>query len=94
VGAEPLPGEAEHPVADREGRDPTADRLHLPANSPPWTFTLGRRSPVKNRVKNGLAPRNPQSVRFTVVACTLTGTSWSLTAGLATSAIRTSSGGP
>src|SRR4029450_6958165 len=28
VGAEPLPGEAEDPVADREGRDLTADRLH------------------------------------------------------------------
>jgi hypothetical protein len=36
----------------------------------------------------------PQSVRFTVVACTLTRTSLSLAAGFSTSAIRTTSGGP
>ena len=43
---------------------------------------------------NALATRKPQSVRFTVVACTLTRTSWPVTAGLATSATRTTSGGP
>ena len=42
----------------------------------------------------GLAARKPQSVRFTVVACTLTRTSWPVIAGLSTSAIRTTSGGP
>ena len=40
------------------------------------------------------AARTPQSVRFTVVACTLTRTSLSLAAGCTTSGIRTASGGP
>ena len=35
--------------------------------------------------KNGVPPRNPQSVRFTVVACTLTSTSSSRTVGRGTS---------
>jgi len=39
-----------------------------PANSFPRTVTLGRTSPVKNLVMKGLAARQPQSVRFTVVA--------------------------
>jgi len=43
---------------------------------------------------NGLAARRPQSVRFTVVAWTLTRTSPSLAAGLSTWAIRTTPGGP
>jgi hypothetical protein len=43
---------------------------------------------------NGLAARNPQSVRFTVVAWTLTSTAWSLAAGFSTSTTRTTSGGP
>src|SRR5918994_167369 len=43
---------------------------------------------------NGLAARRPQSVRFTVVAWTLTSTSPSPGAGLDTSATRTTSGGP
>ena len=65
-----------------------------PANSFPRTVTLGLMSPVKNRTMNGLAARRPQSVRFTVVAWTLTSTSSSLAAGFSTSATRTTSGGP
>ena len=71
---------------------PTASTT--PANSLPSTVTLGLRSPVKNRTMKGLAARKPQSVRFTVVACTLTSTSWSLTVGFSTSEMRTTSGGP
>ena len=71
---------------------PTASTT--PANSLPRTLTLGRMSPVNNRTMKGLAARNPQSVRFTVVACTLTSTWLALTAGFSTSAIRTTSGGP
>ena len=56
--------------------------------------TRGRGSPVSTLVKRGVPPRNAQSVRFTVVACTLTNTSWSRTAGVVTSITRTTSGGP
>ena len=45
-------------------------------------------------MKNGSAARKPQSVRFTVVAYTLTSTSCSFAVGVSTSAIRTTSGGP
>ena len=65
-----------------------------PANSFPRTVTRGLLSPAKNLTMKGLAARSPQSVRFTVVACTLTRTSLSLAAGFSTSAIRTTSGGP
>jgi hypothetical protein len=51
-------------------------------------------SPVNNRTMRGLPARNPESVRFTVVAWTLTSTWWFLGVGLSTSAIRTTSGGP
>ena len=50
--------------------------------------------PQEQPVIHGLAARRPQSVRFTVVACTLTSTSRSLTAGLSTATTRTTSGGP
>jgi hypothetical protein len=49
---------------------------------------------VNSRMGNGWAARMPQSVRFTVVAWTLTSTSPSLTAGRGTSVTRTTSGGP
>ena len=45
-------------------------------------------------MKNGFAARVPQSVRFTVVACTATRTSPRPTSGAGTSVIRTTSGGP
>jgi hypothetical protein len=45
-------------------------------------------------MKNGLAARQAQSVRFTVVAWTLTSSPFSLAAGFSTSEIRTTSGGP
>jgi hypothetical protein len=65
-----------------------------PANSFPRTVTRGLLSPVKNLLMKGLAARKPLSVRFTVVAWTLTSTSLSLAVGFSTSAIRTTSGGP
>ena len=49
---------------------------------------------VKTRMKNGLGPRKPQSVRFTVVAWTLTSASLSLAVGVGTSTTRTTFGGP
>ena len=55
---------------------------------------MGRVSPVNALAKNGVPPRNPQSVRFTVVACTLTSTSSSRTVGRGTSITCTTSGGP
>jgi hypothetical protein len=45
-------------------------------------------------MKNGFAARMPQSVRFTVVACTATRTSPGPTSGTGTSVICTTSGGP
>ena len=52
--------EAEHPVADREGGDLSADRLHGsgelgPQDRHPWPG-----SPVRARTKKGLPARNPQ----------------------------------
>jgi hypothetical protein len=94
MGAERQPFEPEHPVTDRKEATlwPTASTV--PANSVPRTVTLGRGSPVRARTKKGLPARKPQSVRFTVVAWTLTSTWLSLGVGLSTSAIRTTSGGP
>jgi hypothetical protein len=94
VGAEPPPGEAEHPVADLEGRDVTAGRLdlarELTALDPgPWSQQAGEQAR-----EEGPGPRKPLSVRFTVVACTLTSTSLCPGVGLATSVTRTTSGGP
>ena len=71
---------------------PTASTT--PAYSFPRTVARGRRSPVNNLMKKGFAARHAQSVRFTVVARTWTRTSWGPTVGLATSVIRTTSGGP
>ena len=45
---------------------PTASTT--PANSHPRTVAFGLSSPLKSRTMNGLPDRNPQSVRFTVVA--------------------------
>jgi hypothetical protein len=45
---------------------PTASTT--PANSFPRTVARGPTSPVKNLMKNGLAARQAQSVRLTVVA--------------------------
>ena len=56
--------------------------------------TRGLLSPVKNLVMKGLAARNPQSVRFTVVAWILTSTSFACGTGASTSRIRTTSGAP
>src|ERR687888_647234 len=94
VRAEPQPGEPEHPVADLERRDARADRLDPPRvlvaeDRQPWPG-----EPVKNRTTKGLTASHPQSVRLTVVAWTLTSSSPSPGAGLSTSAIRTTSGGP
>jgi hypothetical protein len=80
------------PTAKDVTAGPTA--ATCPANSLPRIVTRGRTSPVNTRMKNGLAPRMPQSVRFTVVAWTLTSTSWSVADGVGTSTTRTTSGGP
>ena len=45
-------------------------------------------------MKNGFAARKPQSVRFTVVACTATRTWPGPTSGAGTSVMCTTSGGP
>jgi hypothetical protein len=45
-------------------------------------------------MKKGLAARMPQSVRFTVVACTATRTSPGPTSGAGTSVMYTTSSGP
>jgi hypothetical protein len=85
MGAERQPFEPEHPNT----RSPTAKEATLwptastvPANSVPRTVTLGRGSPVRARTKKGLPARKPQSVRFTVVAWTLTSTWLHRTVGL------------
>ena len=52
---------------------PTASTT--PANSHPRIVAFGLRNPLKKRLTNGFADRKAQSVRFTVVACTLTSTS-------------------
>jgi hypothetical protein len=88
----PLKPNTRSPTRKAVTARPTASTS--PANSDPRTVTRGRGSPVRARTKKGLPDRNPQSVRFTVVAWTLTRTSLSLTAGFSTSAIRTTSGGP
>ena len=82
---------SEHPVADLERRDAAAHLDDAPANSLPKIVARGRISPVKNRMKKGLAARHAQSVRFTVVACTRTSTSASPMVGLSTSTTRTTS---
>jgi hypothetical protein len=94
MGTEPAPAEPEHPVADLEGGDPTADPLDdsrklTPENRHPWS-----EQPGEEPIDKGLAARKAQSVRFTVVARTLTSTSLSLGVGLSTSVMRTTSGGP
>jgi hypothetical protein len=60
----------------------------------PRIIVRGRTIPVNARMKNGFAARVPQSVRFTVVACTATRTSSRPTWGAGTSPMRTTSGGP
>jgi hypothetical protein len=78
---------SEHPVTDLERRDATADHLDFSGELTPENRHLGLLSPVKSLVKKGVPARKPQSVRFTVVACTLRSTWWSLAAGFSTSAI-------
>jgi hypothetical protein len=65
-----------------------------PANSLPRIVRFGRRSPAKSRMNQGDGARKPQSVRFTVVACTSTSTSSSAGSGRSMSAIRKTSGPP
>jgi hypothetical protein len=55
-----------------------ANRLHRSSELGPEDLHPGRGSPVRSRTKKGLPARNPQSVRFTVVTCTLTSTWLSL----------------
>jgi hypothetical protein len=88
----PLKPNTRSPTAKEVTSAPTASKV--PANSVPRILTLGLGSPVRARTKKGLPARKPQSVRFTVVALTLTSTWLSLGVGLSTSAIRTTSGGP
>jgi hypothetical protein len=57
-----------------------------PASSLPNIVFLGLKSPLTNLIMTGYSGfRNPQSVRFTVVACILISTSLSLGVGLGTS---------
>jgi hypothetical protein len=88
----PLKPNTRSPTAKDVTLGPTASTSS--ANSVPRILTFGRGSPVRTRTKKGRPARKPQSVRFTVVAWTLTRTWLSLRVGLATSAIRTTSGGP
>ncbi len=80
------------PTAKDETPPPIASTT--PANSVPRTVTRGLANPVKTRTMRGWAARKPQSVRFTVAKRTLTSTSWSPATDWATSAMRTTSGGP
>ena len=84
----------EHPLADRERRDITTDRLDHAGVTVPEDRCPRTAEPGENLMKKGFAARHAQSVRFTVVARTWTSTSWGPMVGLATSAIRTTSGGP
>ena len=72
---EPPLAEAEHLLADREGCDATADRLDDSRELAPEDRRLRLGNPLKKRLTNGFADRKAKSVRFTVVACTLTSTS-------------------
>jgi len=87
MAAEPALAVAEDAVTDLEARDVAAAASTTPANSVPMIVTRGLLSPVKNLVMKGLAARKPQSVRFTVVAWTLTNTSFVRGTGAATSTI-------
>lgn len=58
------------------------------------TGCLGRRSPLNKRTRCGSPARNPQSVRFTVVALTWISTSRGPGVGCGSSASSTTSGGP
>ena len=61
------------PTANSVTADPTSTTT--PANSLPRIVRFGRRSPANSRMNHGHGARKPQSVRFTVVACTSTSTS-------------------
>ena len=80
------------PTENSSTADPTS--ATTPANSLPRIVRLGRRSPAKSRMNHGHGARNPQSVRFTVVACTSTSTSSSAGFGHSTSTTRNTSGPP
>ena len=74
---------AEHPVPAENRVTPGPTDSTTPANSLPRTVARGRKSPVSARMKKGWRARTPQSVRFTVVACTATRTSSAPTSGAA-----------
>ena len=80
------------PTANSVTADPTP--ATTPANSLPRIVRFGRRSPAKSRTNHGHGARNPQSVRFTVVACTSTSTSSSAGTGQSTSTTWRTSGPP
>ncbi len=88
----PLTPKTSSPTSNSLTAAPTASTS--PASSMPRILRLGRRQPVKYRVKNGFALRQPQSVRLTVVAWILTSTSSSFGTGRSTSSSRWTSGGP
>src|SRR5664280_3622304 len=85
---------AEHPVSGGEPGHPRADGLDDPRELVAEIVARGRTSPVSARMTNGFAARKPQSVRFTVVACTATRTSPGPTSWTGTSVMCTTSGGP
>ena len=87
---------AEHPVTDGEARHrPGRPPRRRPANSLPRIGHPRPRQPGERPDEARRArPGTPQSVRFTVVACTLTSTSSSAATGFGTSITRTTSGGP
>ena len=73
--AEPVLAEPEHLVAGPEGADSCADRLDDAGELAPRIVARGFAKPLKKRTIHGSAARKPQSVRFTVAACTRTSTS-------------------
>ena len=80
----------EHPITDGEATSrPGRAASTRPANSLPRILTRGRTKPGEDPDEERLSPRKPQSVRFTVVAWTLTSTSLSLAVGVGTSITRT-----
>jgi hypothetical protein len=94
VGAEPVGVDAEDLVTDRELADRCAGRFDLSGQLGAEDAVARSQQTAEGATKNGLGRRNPQSVRMTVVAWTLTRTSSSLCTGRSTSSSRRTSGGP
>src|SRR3990172_9560954 len=88
----PMTPKTSSPTSNSLTAAPTASTS--PASSMPRILRFGRRRPVKKRLRNISALRNPVSVRLTVVAWILTRTSSSLGTGRSTSSSRRTSGGP